>query len=306
MALVLLNAAAGGGRADALAAPMRDWLHRHHPPVRLVRTVSVGEARRVLADAERGSRVVLVGGDGTLHQLLPALLDHGLETALVPAGSGDDSARALGLRGLPWPRALSRALLAETRAVDIGWVTTSGAAEGGVPESRPFFSSLCVGFDAAVAQRARASRWRGLPRYLLATLAEVAALRLHHVHVEVDDQLVQEGEVLFASTLNTPSYGGGMPAVPVARLDDGALDLLLAGRFGRAGTLAMLPRLLLGAHLGHRRVLHRRVTKLRIRAEQPLPLAADGEPLADARELTVRVGAGLLRVVPGPAGAWSR
>jgi diacylglycerol kinase (ATP) len=298
MVQVLLNAAAGGGRADALVAPMRDWLRRHHPTVGLTRTVSAGEARRVIGEAARGSRIVVVGGDGTLHQLLPALLDGAHEVALVAAGSGDDSARALGLRGLAWPRALSRALLAESVAADIGWLTTTGSA---TPESRPFFSSLCAGFDAAVAQRAARGALRGLPRYLLATLAEVMALRRHTLRIEADDALLYEGEALFASSLNTASYGGGMPAVPSARIDDGALDLLLAKDLGRTGVLVMLPRLLMGWHLGHRRVLHRRFQKLRISASTALPLAADGEPLAAARELTLRVGAARLRIVPGVA-----
>jgi diacylglycerol kinase (ATP) len=296
MSLVVLNARAGGGRAQALAAAMGDWLHRHHPQVRLHRTVSIQEARSVVAGSPRGSRVVIVGGDGSVHQLLPALLEGGHEMALVPAGSGDDSARALALRGLPWPRALSRALLAESLPVDIGWVQTEHG-------SRPFFSSLGAGFDAAVAHRALRgpAALKGLPRYLLATLREVSALQLHSVRVEADEQLVHEGPALFASTLNTATYGGGMPAVPGARIDDARLELLLAGPFGRPGVLAMLPRLLAGRHLGHARVRQLSFSHLRLRGERPLPLAADGEPLDAARHVSVRVGQGVLRVVPGAA-----
>lgn len=297
MALVVLNAHAG--RTAPLAEPLQAWLRLHHPQVKLHRTVSVGEAQRVVAAAPAGSRVVVVGGDGSVHQLLLALLDGAHELALVSAGSGDDSARALALRGLPWQRAMNRALLAESVAADIGWVSTEH-------ESRPFFSSLGVGFDAAVAQRALRGppQLRGMARYLLATLREVAALRCQAVRVEVDDALLHEGPALFASTLNTATYGGGMPAVPQARVDDGELNLLLAGRFGRLGVLAMLPRLLMGWHLGHARVRCAPFHKLRIEATEPgaaLPLAADGEAMQDARQVVVRVGAAKLRVVPGAA-----
>ncbi len=294
MALVVLNLRAAGGRTARLEAPLREALKRHHPGVALHATLSISEARRAVAAAPRGERIVVVGGDGTLHQLLPALLEGAHTLALIPAGSGDDSARALGLRGLPWARAMSRALTGEALAVDIGWASTEH-------EERPFFSSLAAGFDAAVAQRASAAPgWlRGLPRYLLATLREVAALRSFDLRVALDDEPLHEGAALFASAFNTASYGAGMPAMPEARIDDGRLHLLLAGRFGRVATLAMLPRLLLGRHLGHARVKHAAFEKLRIESTTSLPLAADGETMAGAQRITVRVGQGVLRVVPG-------
>ena len=253
---------------------------------------SVAQARAHVAAAPRGQRVVVVGGDGTLHQLLPALLAGGHETALVSAGSGDDSARAFGLNGLPWREALAFALTAPALPTDIGEVQTEH-------ETRPFISSLAVGFDAAVAQRAlRGPAWlRGMPRYLLATLQEVAALRLFDMNVSVDGQPLHLGPALFASALNTPSYGGGMPAVPHARIDDGRLDLLLAGRFTRMGTLLMLPRLLLGWHLGHARVRCESFAALRINSASPLPLAADGEAMRGAGQVEVSALAAALRVV---------
>jgi diacylglycerol kinase (ATP) len=294
--LVVLNPRAGGGHAGRMAGEVQDWLKRHHPQVGFFVSERAAAARALIAEQTRGSRVVVVGGDGSLHQLLPAVLDGGHELGLVPAGSGDDSARALGLHGLAWPRALSRALLAPAKAVDIGWIHTEH-------EQRPFFSSLCAGFDAAVAQRALAlPAWlRGQPRYLWATLREIAALRLHTLHVHADGVRIYEGPALFASTLNTISYGGGMPAVPHAKIDDGRLDLLLAGAYSRGAALAMLPRLLRGKHLGaEARLFSVALQKLQIEAEAPLPLAADGEPMTDAQRITVRVGQQLLRVVGGP------
>lgn len=294
MAVVVLNLAAGAGRAARLEGPLREALRLHHPGTVLHATLSPTEAARAVAAAPRGERIVVVGGDGTLHALLPALLDGGHTLALVPAGSGDDAARALALRGLPWARAMSRALTGRAVPVDIGWVDTEH-------DHRPFLSSLAAGFDAAVAARAAAApRWqRGLTRYLLATLREVAALRLAELRISVDGSPLHDGPALFASVLNTPSYGAGMPAVPMARIDDGRLNLLVAGRFGRPGVLAMLPRLLMGRHLGHAQVKQLPFATLRIESANPLTLAADGEAMEAARHVTVRVGAGVLRVVPG-------
>lgn len=297
-AVVLLNRAARGGRAAALAGPLAAALADRAPAARLVLPGSAAEAAATVAALPRGSRVVVAGGDGSVHALLGPVMACGHELALLPAGSGDDGARALGLRGLPWRAALDLALTADAHPVDTGWVETQ---HGG----RPFFSSLCAGFDAAVGERALAApAWLGgLPRYLWATLQELAALRLQRLRVQADGVPVHEGAALFASVLNTRTYGGGMPAAPSAQLDDGRLDLLLAGRFGRAGALAMLPLLLAGRHLAHARVRTLAFGSLQLQADTPLPLAADGEPMPPACHVQVRCVGASLRVVRARAAA---
>lgn len=291
MALVLLNPNARGGRTAGLAAPLAGWLRTHAPDSVLQAPPGIAAARQAIADTA-APRVVVVGGDGTLHQVLPALHARGCEVGLVPAGSGDDTARAWGLRGLPWAQALQHALQAPATPVDLGEAVTAH-------ESRLFVSSLAAGFDAAVATRALAGppRLAGLLRYLWATLQELGALRLHELQVTVDGRAVHAGPALFASTLLTPSYGGGMPAAPAARIDDGRLDLLLAGRFGRAAALAMLPRLLTGTHRSHARVHLHPFTQADLDAAGPLPLAADGEPMVAAAQLRLRVHPAALRAV---------
>lgn len=284
MILVLLNRQAGAGRSAALELPLREALYRQRPDLSFAAPNSPAEAEALVAAWPRGSRVVVVGGDGTLHRLLPHVLERGHELALVPAGSGDDTARAFGVQPLGWRAALQHALTAPAVPLDIGEVRTP-------LERRPFVSSLCAGFDAAVAQRAhRLPGWlQGRTRYTVATLREVAALRATWLQADLDGRPWYQGPALFASTLNTPTYGGGMPAVPQARPDDGRLNLLLAGRFDRLGVLRILPLLLAGRHLGHPEVRCGEFALLRLRADAPLPLAADGEPMAAAAEVDVLV-----------------
>ena len=294
-ALVLLNPRAAGGRAWRLAEPLRRWLASQAPEAAFVVVDDVERARALLLGRPEGSRAALVGGDGTVHYLLPALVERKLSLGLVPVGSGNDLARALGLRGLAWPNALARALRGPACGCDLGELVTEHGA-------RLFASSVEAGFDAAIARRAaEGPQWvRGLPRYLWATLRELAALRRRQLRVIVDGVLVHDGEALFASCLNTPTFGAGMPAVPGARIDDGRLDLLIAGRFGRLGALLMLPRLLAGRHLGHSQVRTAPFNEMRVECEAEMPLAADGEPLAGARAVTVRAMPGALQVVRGP------
>lgn len=291
-ALVLLNPRAAGGRAAALSGPVRDWLASYAPDVPLLESDSIERSRASLQCLPRSSRIVLIGGDGTLHHMLPVLLTHRLALGVVPMGGGNDTARALGVADLPWQEALALALNGPTRRMDVGELLT---VRGRVP----FISSLAIGFDAAVGQRAiEGPAWLdGLPRYLWATFGELASLRTHVLRARVDGELVHDGAALLTSVFNTPSYGSGMPAVPGARVADGRLDLLLAGAFGRLGTLGMLPKLLKGRHLDHKMIATRRLQTLAIDSDDPLPMTADGEPLAPLRDFEVRVRASAISVV---------
>ena len=289
---VLINPQAGGGKAGRLIPALRNWAATRARPSVLHTSQSVPETLAWLATLPRGTRVALVGGDGTVNQLLPAFLANDLCLALIPQGSGNDVARALGVFGLHWREALEYAEHAAPQAIDVGWLRTA-------TQTRPFLSSLTVGFDSAVGFKAlHGPRWlRGLPRYLLATLRELSALQTWDMQVTLDGLPVHDGVTLFASTLNTPSYGSGMPAVPHAQINDGALDLLLAGRFNVLQTLAMLPRLLMAQHLSHPRVLTRCFKTMEITSAQALPLATDGEYVGAASALTVQVAAGALQVI---------
>jgi diacylglycerol kinase family enzyme len=297
-AIVLLNPRAAGGRARDCAGPAGHWLAEHAPGVGLHVADGVAGARATIAGQPADARIVLVGGDGTVNRMLPALLERGCAFALVPAGSGNDTARALGVAGLPWPQALAHALSAPAVPMDIGEFCDGSRRVH-------FASSLTAGFDAAVSLRALLGpRWlEGLPRYLLATLREIAALRTWQMSVRCDGALVHDGAALFASALNTPTFGSGMPAVPHARIDDGALDVLIAGEFSRLGTAMMMPRLLAGRHLADPRVATRPFATLAVEAGAEVPIAGDGEPAGTARSWTVATLPAALRAVRRTPGA---
>lgn len=291
-ALVLLNPHAGGGRAARLAPALHRWLLNHANHSRLEAPPDVGHALAQIRALPEASRVVVVGGDGTLNQLLPALLEGRHELALVPCGSGNDFARALGLRGLNWQQCLQLGLTAKPLSMDLGVLQTDTL-------SRSFASSLTVGFDSAVGYRAlHGPRWlRGLPRYLLATLRELSALQTWDMEVRLDGALQHAGPTLFASTLNTPTYAAGMPAVPHALAHDGRLDLLIAGTFTSLQALFMLPSLMTGKHLAHSRVHSHAFQTLEIHSKQPVPLAADGEYVGQATSIRIDILRAGLRAV---------
>jgi diacylglycerol kinase (ATP) len=278
---------------------MRRWLLENASSVRLEIPDTADIARALIDALPHGSRVVVVGGDGTLNQLLPSLLAGSHTVALVPFGSGNDAARALGLYGMSWEKAIAHALAGEVRRVDVGVAEFELEGVRNKTCSVPFISNFTTGFDSSVCLRAiNGPTWlRGLPRYLLATLRELVNLRTWQVQVSLDGVTAHTGEALFASTLNTRTFGGGMPAVPLASMDDGRLDMLLAGKLNIFETLLLLPRLLIGKHLGHPKVSTQPFQTMTIEATTPIPVAADGEYLGLSRHVTVSVQAGRLPVV---------
>jgi YegS/Rv2252/BmrU family lipid kinase len=285
----VLNPDAGGGRAARLKRAIEDSLAGSAKRPMLFVSQDAALARRIVDALPSGGRVVIVGGDGSVSQLLPSLVAGGHELGVVPLGSGNDTAHALGVGRLNWRDALTHALQAKAAPVDLGEVCWTNAR--GFEQRSLFLSSLCTGFDAAVTQYALSlPRWlRGKPRYLGATLLELLALRQFDMRTVIDGRAIHAGPVLLASTLNTRTYGAGMPMAPGAEIDDGQLDLVLADSMGLARVLALLPRMLVGRHLGQPGVIYQRFAHLALKADTPVPLAADGEFLGHALDIEVRV-----------------
>lgn len=138
---VIVNPAGGRGKVGRLSGAILKAARQEGAKAFL--TEGPGHATELAQRAPEGARVVAVGGDGTVHEVLKGLAGTGKVLGVVPIGSGNDFARMLGLLGLPWPKALELALHAPEEAVDLGWVN-----------GEPFGASLGIGFDALVAKKA--------------------------------------------------------------------------------------------------------------------------------------------------------
>ena len=117
------------------------------------------------------------------------------------------------------------------------------------------------------------------------------------ITVHSDGKPLRAGIALFASALNTPTFGSGIPVTPHASIDDGLLDLIVAGRFTRFSTLFMLPKLMIGRHLPDGRIHTSTFSEMQIDAQPAVPLAVDGEYMGEATTLRVRVQHAALQVV---------
>jgi diacylglycerol kinase (ATP) len=237
--------------------------------------------------------LVVVGGDGMVHLGVNALAGNGgrVPLGIIPTGTGNDTARALGLPRHNVPSACEQVLESLARGgrmIDAGRITSGGT-------SRWFAGVVSAGFDAAVNERANAWRWpRGKFRYQLAMLRELASFRAISYTVTADGTCWQQGAMLI-SVANGQSIGGGMRIAPEAALDDGLLDLFIVGRVSRAGLLAVFPKVFSGKHVGHPAVQLRRVRTVELTASN-IVAYADGERIG-ALPMTIEVVPRAVRVL---------
>lgn len=248
----------------------------------------VERARR--AREEGLERLLVGGGDGTLHWAAQGLV--GGETALapVPLGTGNDLARELGLPLDP-EAAFTAALEGERDRIDVGTL-----------DGRCFFVVAGVGFDAATAEyaRSRVRRLRGPAVYAWATLATLVRYRTPRIELESPAGTFR-GEVFFVAFANTSHYGGGMRIAPDADPHDGLLDVLIVRRVSKLRLLAVFPRVYRGSHLGHPAIELLRVSSARLRTDSPQPINADGEGIGETAASALQIGLRLrdLAVVRG-------
>jgi diacylglycerol kinase (ATP) len=273
--LVIVNPAAGGGRAARLVPWLRERL-ASRPDVSLLVTRRAGDAERAAADAvaDGRDRVVAVGGDGTVQEVVNGVMaaDGPSVLGIVPVGTGNDLARSLGLPRDPaaaWTIAIGRG----SRPIDLLLAT------GGDGRRRWFGSAGGIGFDAQVAvAMTRSAGWqRGRTGYLLTTLAELRRFANRRVELTVDG-VTTVPQVLFVAIANGEYYGGGMRIAPGAAVDDGMLDLCIVGNISRITALRLLAKLYRGTHVRHPQIELRRGRSVAISGDADTLVHLDGEP----------------------------
>lgn len=288
---VLSNPASGKGRGQRVAQLALDHLRRQGADVRVYVGETAADTRRLARHALEAAPdgLVLVGGDGTLSGILDVVCAADVPVTLVPAGTGNDLARALGLPRTDISAAVELALTGHPRAIDVGEVrTTQGTSL--------FLTVAALGFDARVSDRTNRLRWPpGALRYYLALLIELVRLRPLDFTIHADDGPVTAARGTLVAVGNTASYGGGMPVCVGAAPDDGELDVVAVGPLGRLRLVRLFPLLLRGTHLARPEVRHLRARTVTV-AAAGLVAYADGERVGE-ETCTISVRAGALTVM---------
>lgn len=272
---LFINPAAGRGRARHLAASICSLLAESGIACEEIHSNAVGDLEyKVFAAVSAGAdRIIIAGGDGSIHEAINGILCSASTTAfgVIPVGTGNDFAKACSIP-LHWEDAAR--LLADR----INGNTPVRYIDAGRMNDRYFANGAGIGFDAKINHIARGNR---LPLgHLVYLIAVFQGVRDGVITPDVQmryDNVDYAGPVTLVEVCNGPSVGGMFKIAPMARNDDGFFDLIFVQPVGRLRIFALLPRLIKGTHISAPEVTSARVGLVTVIADGPVPSHLDGE-----------------------------
>ena len=222
--------------------------------------------------------VAIVGGDGTLHGILPLLTGTGIPVGIIPAGSGNDTSRAFAVPRDPL-RALDVILAGRTKKAD---VIATTAKDG----TQTTLTAIAVGLDGAVAADVNGSRYKrwcnrlgiGSLAYVIGFVRALSKFAPGTVTVTIDGVAHRFERGWMSAIANIASYGGGLRIVPEARFDDGRLHVCVVHGCSAWRIFFVFPKLLSGKHVAHRNVTMLSGSRVAIETSSRFPACGDGEP----------------------------
>jgi diacylglycerol kinase (ATP) len=269
--VVVANPTAGRGKAGRLIGKV-DRLLLSSGLEHEMRVSTSAEHLGVLAReaAEAGASIVAaLGGDGTVSITANALLGTGAALAPLPAGTGGDFAKAVGMGSIE--RAVRQLVDPRIEPIDVVRVTAG-------TERRHYVNIAGAGFDSEVNETANDARVRigATGTYVVSILKTLAKFEPAGFRVELDDEVLELSAMLVV-VANSVSYGGGMRVTPRASVVDGVLDLCIVEAMTIPAFLRAFPRVFRGTHVSHPKIRMARSTTVRVEADRRVQVYADGE-----------------------------
>jgi len=299
---LIFNPIADLGRAWRLAADLRpivedfggaDWSGTVYP------THATELARQA---GEQGyDMVIAMGGDGTVHEIVNGLMQVPVRKrpslGIVPLGSGNDFAHALGVSSNP-PQALRQAFENRPQPIDLGLLKDDHG------HTEYFDNTLGIGFDAVVTIRSRKITFiHGFAMYFLAVLQTIILnFNPMQLHVQTDSE-TWDLSTLMLTLCNGPREGGGFFVAPEARFDDGLLHYATVRSVSRLMMFRLIPEVMKGTHGRFKQVRMGTCRKLSLTSDRPLYIHADGEIFSgfgsSLRGLSIEILPDAMQVVRG-------
>jgi diacylglycerol kinase (ATP) len=266
---LIVNLIAGQGRCKEVYPKVKleldrlrlDYdLHYTNEPLEAIDVARMG--------VEAGfTHIVAMGGDGTVNEVANGLIGADAVLGVIPAGTGNDFVRMMGMPSDPIEAVRSLGRSRET-VVDLGRLA----------DDRYFINGVGIGLDAQVARDVLAmERMRGAPAYLYAAVKEI--FRFRAFPIEIQGEGIDEKMTCLSLGLANGKYcGGGFMLAPRADATDGLIDIAAIGDFPRAERLIRLPQARAGKHLGLSRVHYHQTPEATVSSSAKLIAHIDGEP----------------------------
>jgi diacylglycerol kinase (ATP) len=276
---VIVNPSAGRGAGARLASQVAGFLRSYDLDFRLITTDGPGHATQLAQDAVAQGKqaVIAVGGDGTVNEVLNGLIgvqespDGTVVLGVLPIGTGNDFAFGVGLP-LDLGEACRVVARGQCRNLDVGLFRADNE------EPRYFGNGIGIGFDAvANIESRKVKRLKGTLLYLVAVLRTLAFYyQAPHTRIRVDDREFAQPSLMI-SVMNGRRMGGGFYMTPDSRMDDGLLDLCVAGKVGRPKMVSFVPRFMRGTHITDPDITMGQGCRVTVVSESPWAAQIDGE-----------------------------
>jgi len=293
---LVVNPTAGGNKGAAAGDVVLAALDKS--PYEVVElsgnTFELAKAKIVQAIAGNEIDVlVVVGGDGMAHLGVNVCANTTVPVAIVPAGTGNDSA---GVLGMPMGDALRSIQLIlkhiqTPKRIDAISIDHPGGRTWAL-------GTVSAGFDALANARANSLKWpKGPMKYYLAMVLELAKFKAIQYRSKIDN-VAKDFQAMLCVVSNSGVFGGGMLVVPESSVTDGKLDLLILNKISRVKLLKIFPRVYKGTHVTDPAVEILSATKVEIAADG-MPIYSDGEYVGQAPFTATLVPEALLVIAPG-------
>ncbi|MBC8259905.1 MAG: diacylglycerol kinase family lipid kinase [SAR324 cluster bacterium] len=283
---VIVNPRAGNGRTKKLWPKIEQALKNSIGSFEILQTSAQGDGTSLCRQAldEGSERIVAVGGDGHLNEVLNGFIESDLPLnpqavlSFIMTGTGCDFQRSLGISG-KWESAVAGLKATEIRKIDVGKVTYTASDK--TQQVRYFDNIASFGLSGAVdhcLEHSSLGRYLGgTPLFLWATIKTVFTHPNQTIRYSIDAGPQQEIKTRLGLLANGRFFGGAMHAAPEAELDNGLLDLIILKEISVAKFLWHLPKIYLGSHLQLPEIFYQKVKKFTVQSSEQVILDIDGE-----------------------------
>ena len=282
MYIFIINPKAGSGRAKRVFSEIKQSESYRQIKSKYYFTEYEGHgeeiAKKISKDSS-GKTIIVIGGDGTIHEVINGLTITDIPIGFIPGGSGNDFARGYGIKGKP--EQILKQIIYSQHTLKF-WAGNYSLDSN---KQRKFANSISFGFDAEVAKTVNESSYKNLfnriglssVSYIIGILQVLMHFKPMTITIEVDGKKQIWNDCWMVLIGNHPYYGGGMKIIPKAVIGPDVLQVLLIHSISKRKVLGLFLTVFFGKHEKYKEVETFGAKTLKIASEEPILLQVDGQ-----------------------------
>lgn len=285
---IILNPTAGNGRARLFKEKIETYLDQRNIPYHLVTTEYEGHATELARKAADVSReIIAVGGDGTVLEVTKGLIGKEVALGIISAGTGNDTIKGLGISS-DFTEAMEAIVGGKTKLVDMATI-----------DGQYFLNLSSVGLDAHINQLTHSIKKKVPSKFAYAMGVLAGLITYSDATIQVkSDHLEYRGKSILCAIGNGGYYGGGFNILPMAKMDDGVLNLCLVKKVSKIRLIYLLSKLLKKEHMKYKdEILFDQTKQVVISSDHPICVNVDGEVMEKTGDITVKIVEHALQII---------